>query len=106
MEMRVIEREQGHYEVQEVPHGKVYSWRPEYVLFECDCGETLTWSSDHIECRCGAVYEGFERERVKPEEGKGAYRPWLEEYEEWREAKMANGIQHEYFGFVGEKGVG
>lgn len=106
--MRVIEREQGHYEVQEVPHGKVYSWRPEQVLFECDCGETLTWNGGHachighVECRCGAAYEDFGRERVNPEE-KGAHRPWLEEYEEWMETKTANGIKREYFGFVGEK---
>ncbi len=104
--MRVIEHQQEHYEVQEVPHGKVYSWRPEHVLFECDCGETLRWTGDHVGCRCGAVYEDFGRGRVKPREEKGTYHPWLEEYEEWRGTKTANGIQHEYFGFVGEKSVG
>lgn len=104
--MRVIERNQEHYEVQEVPYGKVYSWRPEHVLFECDCEETLTWTGGRVECRCGAVYEGFERERVNPEEEKGTYHPWIEEYEKWREVKLANGIQHEYYGFVGEKNGG
>ncbi|CAN5795462.1 hypothetical protein BH23ACT11_BH23ACT11_10660 [soil metagenome] len=101
--MRVVERKTEHYDVQEVPYGKVYKWRPEHVLFECDCGETLSRSSGRIECRCGAVYDGFDRERVKPENARGAYHPWLEDYEEWRETKIANGIQREYFEFVGER---
>ena len=41
--MRVIEHEREHYEVREVPYGKVYSWCPERLVFECDCGETLLW---------------------------------------------------------------
>lgn len=104
--MRLIERESAHYEVQEGPYGKVYSWRPEHVLFECDCGETLAGSSERVECRCGAVYEGFGRERVEPEEERGAYHPWLEDYEQWREAKTAKGVRREYFGFVEEKNDG
>ena len=101
--MRVIERKQEHYEVREVPHGKVYRWRPEHVLFECDCGETLDWTGGFARCRCGASYEEFRRERVDREEYRGAYRPWIEEYEAWREAKAARGLQHEYYGFVGEE---
>ena len=104
--MRVIEREHEHYEVQEVPHGKVYSWRPEQVLFECDCEETLTWAGGRVECRCGAVYEGLGRERVEPQEETGAYHPWIEEYEEWRKTKAAHGLQREYFGFVAERSGG
>lgn len=102
--MRVIERRDRHYEVQEVPHGKVYSWRPEQVLFECDCGETLTWKNGRVECRCGSVYEGLGREKVQPREEEGDYHPWIEEYEEWRKEKVANGLQHEYYGFVPDKG--
>ena len=36
--MRVIAREREHYEVHEVPYGKVYGWRPERVVLERDCG--------------------------------------------------------------------
>ncbi len=36
--MRIIERTEGHYEVQEVELGKVYTWRSDSVLIECDCG--------------------------------------------------------------------
>jgi len=103
--MRVIEREKGLYEVQEVPYGKVYSWCPERVRFECDCGEVLTWTVPVTVCRCGAVYtdipSGELEERRANEE---AYRPWLVEYEEWRKAKLANELRHEYFGFVKAEG--
>lgn len=104
--MRVIEREEEHYEVLEVSHGKVYSWRPEHVLFECDCGETLTWSGGRTECRCGASYDEFGRERVESDAKSEAYHPWLEEYAAWREAKNASGVQREYYGFVGEENGG
>lgn len=104
--MRVIEREQEHYEVEEVPHGKVYSWRPEHVLFECDCGETLTWSGGFTKCSCGAVYEEFGRERVEEQNSKKTYQPWIEDYEIWRETKISNGLQHEYYGFVKEENDG
>jgi hypothetical protein len=33
------ENTEGHYDVQEVEMGEVYTWRPESVVVECDCGE-------------------------------------------------------------------
>jgi hypothetical protein len=36
------EHTEGHYDVQEVEMGEVYTWRPESVVVECDCGEKLT----------------------------------------------------------------
>ena len=54
--MRVIEREGGHYEVREVPYGKVYGWCPRRVVFECDCGERHAYSGSAIVCACGAIY--------------------------------------------------
>ena len=103
--MRVIEREQGHYDVQDVPYGTVYTWRPQRVLFECECGETLTWTAPATVCGCGATYtdvvSGDREERRTDEE---AYRPWQEEYEEWRREKLANDLRHEYFGFVKAQG--
>ncbi len=94
--MWVIARELEHYEVHEVPYGKVYSWRPERIVFECDCGEALVW--ERSVPACGAVHadvlpEG-RRTNGKP------YRPWLEEYEEWRRERDANNLRYEYFGFV------
>ena len=51
--MRVIEHESGHYEVREVPYGKVYDWRPDRVVFECDCGETHVSSGPRSCARAG-----------------------------------------------------
>jgi hypothetical protein len=39
--LTVIERTEGHYEVQEVEFGRVYRWCPECVDIECECGERL-----------------------------------------------------------------
>lgn len=61
---RIIERGEAHYEAREVPFGRVYEWRPAYVLLECDCGEeaTLTAASTTTTCnRCGADLGGFVR---------------------------------------------
>ncbi len=96
--MRVIEREPGHYEVREVPYGKVYDWRPERVIFECECGEMHVWSGDTIVCACGGTVHGGvpgEYEGERPDER--SLHPWLEDYEEWRRVREANDLRHEYF---------
>ena len=97
--MRVIEHERERYEVHEVPYGKVYSWRPERVVFECDCGEPLVWTKPVAVCGCGAAHAGipFEGRRASEEPD----HPWLEEYEEWCRKREADGLRREYFGFVG-----
>ncbi|HEX4992086.1 MAG TPA: hypothetical protein VFV45_02565 [Rubrobacteraceae bacterium] len=95
--MRVIERERGHYEVREVPYGKVYDWRPERLVIECDCGETHVSSGSVITCSCGMVY-GDAHEDRRPDED--LLHPWLEDYEEWRRVREKEGLRHEYFVFV------
>ncbi len=52
----IVERTEGHYDVQEVEFGRVYRWRPERVIAECECGDrtTLTASSTFVCRRCGA----------------------------------------------------
>ena len=40
--MRIVERLAGHYETQDVEFGKVYTWRPESVVAECECGKDHT----------------------------------------------------------------
>lgn len=97
--MRVIERERGHYEVREVPYGKVYDWRPERLVFECDCGETHVSSGSAITCSCGMVY-GDDYEDRRPDED--PLHPWLEDYEEWRRVREREGLRHEYFVFLEE----
>ncbi len=97
--MRVIERERGRYEVQEVPYGKVYSWHPGRVRVECDCGAVVDWKGPGTVCECGAecdrVLEGLDLREGSEDH------PWLEEYEEWRERRDANDVRCEYYAFVG-----
>ena len=51
-------RIEGHYDVQEVPFGTVYKWRPEQAIVECGCGERLVISAySTTTCgRCGAKH--------------------------------------------------
>lgn len=99
--MRVIERQKAHYEVGEVPYGKVYSWRPERIRIECDCGETLVRRDEALVCGCGTdhtgAFRGVDEARL------GEAHPWSEEYRVWREEKLANNVRREYYGFVGER---
>ncbi len=82
----IVERTEGHYDVQEVEFGRVYRWCPECVVVDCDCGErlTLTASSPAV-CRwCGADHTATLRaelaaERLEDE----ALHPWR--YAEERE---------------------
>ena len=46
----VIERTQGHYEVQETSYGKAYVWCPECVVVECDCGERPILTASQSTC--------------------------------------------------------
>jgi hypothetical protein len=101
-EVRVIEHESGHYEVREVPYGKVYDWRPDRVVFQCDCGETHVSSGSAIVCSCGMVHDDVSGE-AQPEEG--PLHPWLEDYEEWRRERDVRDLRHEYFVFVEESDV-
>jgi hypothetical protein len=92
--VRVIEHERGHYEVREIPYGKVYGWRPERLVFECGCGETHVSAGAEIACSCGAVYAGGPGSEDEP------CHPWLRDYEEWR--SEAGDLRHEHFVFVEE----
>ena len=76
--MRVIEHESGHYEVREVPYGKVYDWRPDRVVFECDCGETNVSFGPAIVCSCGTVHNDVSGEGQQEK----SPHPWFEDYEE------------------------
>ncbi|MEW6637136.1 MAG: hypothetical protein AB1425_10050 [Actinomycetota bacterium] len=95
----MIERQREHYEVREVPYGKVYSWRPARVVFECDCGETLTWSAPATLCSCGAIFTEAPVSPGGPPEERDSSRPWLREYEEWRSASDRDALLHEYYAF-------
>jgi len=56
--VQLIERIEEHYEVQEVPFGRIYTWCPECLIVECDCGESLTFqmsalTDSAVVCECG-----------------------------------------------------
>jgi hypothetical protein len=84
--MRVVEHIAGHYAVEDVgDFGKVYRWRPESVVVECECGRrTILKRSDVIDsrpcCECGAVPRGAIREEVVldvlDESYEAGRRPW------------------------------
>jgi hypothetical protein len=69
--MRVIERVAEHYDVQEMPFGRVYRWSPEQVVLECSgCGKRTTRnrseiiSSETTECECGKGHAARIREEA------------------------------------------
>lgn len=80
--MKVVERSAGYYEVQRVPHGKVYTWHPEHLVIECDCGERLFCTGPDFVCRCGTDHAGLVRELTSgiPEEDP---HPWDHDYRRW-----------------------
>lgn len=52
---KIIERVEAHYEAQEVEFGRVYKWRSESVLVECEeCGEKTILTDSETTCECGA----------------------------------------------------
>ena len=62
--VKVIERVDAHYEVQDLEMGKVYRWCPEKVVVECSCGnrETFSASRPPLCSRCGADHTDITQE--------------------------------------------
>jgi hypothetical protein len=64
---KVIECAQAHYEVQDVEMGKVYRWRPESVVVECECGEELPLTASKYACdECGTEHRTLVEEALEP----------------------------------------
>jgi hypothetical protein len=81
----IVERTEGHYEVQKTSYGEAYVWCPECVVVECDCGERLTLTASMTTCRCGADHAALVREEMASRRLPGeASHPWDDEYREWR----------------------
>jgi hypothetical protein len=74
---KVIERLDAHYEVQEVPMGKVYRWCPERLLVECNCGKRPTLAASTSTCtKCGKDHALLIQEALEPRPEKEIERPW------------------------------
>ena len=83
--MRIVERIAGHYDAEEVEFGRVYTWHPECVVAECECGRRATFKrSDVVEdsvtaCGCGQDYTARIREELVSDpldEEDKAVHPW------------------------------
>jgi hypothetical protein len=85
--MRVVERIAGHYDVQDVEFGKVYTWRPESVVAECECGQRATFEGPEIisgsasVCECGKdptarIREELLTRSLDEEEDDKVLHPW------------------------------
>jgi hypothetical protein len=74
----MVERLEGHYEVQEVEFGRVYKWCPERLVVECECGERLTLTSSvTVCCRCGEDHAPVVREELAARRsGDETLHPW------------------------------
>ena len=75
---KVIERLDAHYQIEDLPMGKVYRWCPEKALVECNCGETPTLAASATTCtRCGTDHTPLIQEVLdsRPEDQKIEY-PW------------------------------
>ncbi len=72
----VIECAEGRYEVQDVEFGRVYKWRPERVVVECDCGERTALSGSETTCGCGADHTEVVREELAGSLEDEVLHPW------------------------------
>jgi hypothetical protein len=83
--MQIIELLEEHYEVQEVPFGRSYKWCPEYLVVECDCGESTLFKTSSllgstVVCECGADHTAGIRDEL-PSHQPEAQGQMLEAYE-------------------------
>ena len=80
----VIERTEGHYEVEKVPYGKDFNWCPDCVVVQCDCGERLELTVMQTTCGCGADHATLVRESRSSRKGVGEDPLLKEEHRRWK----------------------
>ena len=96
---QIKERIEGHYEVEEIPYGRVYKWTPGHALVACDCGQLLFVDpATTATCpECGADYagavEGLEGRPLVQDE---TYYSKHRAYEEWRREEKVHPEYDEY----------
>ena len=54
--VKIIERDQAHYESREMPFGKTYEWHPAYLVLECGCGKKWTVDAKSTITTCHPEY--------------------------------------------------
>ncbi len=80
----VIERTEGHYEVEKVPYGRDFNWCPDCVVVQCDCGERLELTATEATCGCGADHAPLDREPSSSREGLGEDLLLKDEHRRWK----------------------
>jgi hypothetical protein len=95
---QIRERIEGHYEVEEVPYGRVYKWTVGHALVECEnCGQLMIVDPAATACPdCGTDYaevtRGLEGKPLGKDE---TYYPERKAYEEWlREEETHPHLKH------------
>ena len=87
MTTKVIERLKPHYEVQEVEFGKVYKWRPEHIVLECECGKRISLTVSRTSCiECGHDHKlAVQKASTNRPQSDQILHPWRYYYSEDRE---------------------
>ncbi len=62
---KVLEHVDARYDIEEMQLGKVYKWRPESVLIECECGQSTTLTVSETTCEeCGKEHMALLQEAL------------------------------------------
>ena len=83
----VIERTEGHYEVEKVPYGRDFNWCPDCVVVQCDCGERLELTATEATCGCGADHAALVHAALDSRKGPGEDPRLEDEHRRWSEDK-------------------
>lgn len=84
MPLKVIERVDARYDIQELELGKVYKWLPESLLIECECRQRTALTVSDATCEeCGKEHMDLFREALidhrrgrQRQLGEGELHPW------------------------------
>ena len=86
--LKVIERVDARYDIQELQVGKVYKWRPESLLIECECGQRTTITVPDTTCEeCGKEHIDLLREDLRDHRRGRQRRLGEEDLHPWRYAE-------------------
>ncbi len=84
---KVVERVHARYDIQELQVGKVYKWRPESLLIECECGQRTTLTVSDTACEeCGKEHIDLLEEALR-DHRRGRRRLEEEDLHPWRYAE-------------------
>lgn len=83
----MIKQTEGHYEVERVPYGKDFNWRPDCVVVQCDCGERLDLTASETVCECGADHATLVREELESRNNTREDPRLEDEHRRWSENK-------------------